>query len=181
MKKFLLVLVAVLLVSTVAYAEYNPLSFKNKEPNGFRCLKWGTELSAIGGMRVIGEEKEKMLKLCIREGDRLRFGSAKLKEILYIFWNDKLWAVYMSTSGYQNAQRLKKAAYKAFGKPYKDPRGERYYWSGKRTGIVLEILSEAADFALFSVAISEQREAFLLSCGGVFRTPVCRRLAKLPP
>lgn len=159
MKKFLLVLVAVLLVSTVAYAEYNPPSFKNKEPNGFRGLKWGTELSAIGGMKVIGEEKEKMLKLCVREGDRLRFGSAKLNEILYIFWNDKLWAVYMTTSGYKNAQRLKKAAYRVFGEPYKEPHGERYYWAGERTEIVLEVLPETAELALFSVAISEQKEA----------------------
>lgn len=112
MKKLFLALVAVLLVSTIAYAEYDPPWFKDKEPDGFRGIKWGTELNAIGGMRVIGEQDGGIIKVCVRDKNRLRFGSAKLNEILYIFWNDKLWAVYMTTSGYKNAQRLKKAAYR---------------------------------------------------------------------
>ncbi len=158
----ILVLALILLIGSVASAEYNPLSFKDKEPNGFRDLEWGTNINSIDGMRVAQEEDGGMSKTCVRDDEKLQIGGAKLESIAYYFWNDKLESVLIIARGYRNCERLKETTFQAFGMPCQLFR-DHYCWRGEKTNITLSFTdSDFGILLLSSIEVNEQRETYEL-------------------
>lgn len=123
--------------------EYKPESGKFKpgsEPDGFRGIKWWTNIKELSGMRYIKSAPiYGIVEGYIRENDELKMGDALLKRILYWFWmGENFYSVEIYTEGYINFDRLKEVVFEKFGEgsqPNKDV--EEYFWSGEITTMCL--------------------------------------------
>jgi len=85
-KKILLVIVLVFLITGMGFASQDEIAFKN-EPDGFRGLKWGdapTE-DMVFSYRVVSEYNIYKGNYYYRKSDKLNIGSAELDSIKYIF------------------------------------------------------------------------------------------------
>lgn len=130
--------------------EYKPGSGKFKpgsEPEGFRGIKWGTDINTLSRMKYsITDPSYGGVQYYIREVDELKIGGATLERIEYGFWRGKFCDVIIYTTGYVNFNNLKQVVFKKFGKGYqkqKDGYIESYYWWGENTLMML-------DYDLFS-------------------------------
>jgi len=152
------------------------------EPDGFRGIKWGTEISTLEDMERVKQDKSSNSDLVwyIREGDALTIGNAKLENIFYFFWMGKFESVWIDFKGDENFETLKKELFKLFGKalgseehakkrhekagiePSKTELGDFYTWWGKNTDVVLSYSKDrhmgTLDFR--STIISEERGAY---------------------
>jgi hypothetical protein len=71
------------------------------------------------------------IKKYIKTNDELKIGPAELKSILYSFWKDKFFGVYINCEGYVNCSNLKEVVFEKFGKGYKSNRFiEEYILAG---------------------------------------------------
>lgn len=110
--------------------------YKN-EPEGFRNIKWETNLSSIQNIKVLkidGEYKE-----CVKTDDILQLKKAKLEKIIYRFFKDQLESVILETKGKENFDYLKEATIENFGPGiYKNE--NEWVWEGKVTTINLRYI-----------------------------------------
>jgi len=115
-----------ILFASFAFAQ----SFKpGSEPNGFRNVKWGTELSTLSGMKYYktstpgwsypGDQWDSMreiyLDIYLKIGDKLRIEGAEVNRIQYGFWKGKFCQVTITTIGFKNWASLQKAILGKFG------------------------------------------------------------------
>lgn len=121
-------------------------SFKEgAEPDGFRGIKWGTDISTIQNMEYV-----KSAEIIFGEGadiykkgdDELAIGDAKIESIEYLFWNKKFFEVRIFVVGYENCEALRYSTFEKFGqvsriKARTELLGDTYQWSGEITGINL--------------------------------------------
>jgi len=128
------------------------------DPDGFRDIKWGTEISALGDMEKVEQDKPSNSDLAwyIRKGDTLPMGKAKLENIFYSFWMGNFESVWIDFKGDENFEALKDELFERFGKARESEEGmekmgkraqrersptERagafYAWWGKNTEIFL--------------------------------------------
>jgi hypothetical protein len=134
MKKVALsiVVLTILLMSRFAFAQ----SFKpGSEPEGFRGVRWGTDISTLSGMEHYrtseiggtlpvdlwdldrGALIEKIdLETYLKTGDELRMGGAELEKIEYGFWRGKFCEVTVTARGPENWVSLREAVFEEFGK-----------------------------------------------------------------
>jgi hypothetical protein len=127
-------------------------------PDGFRNIKWGTEISKLKDMEKVEQDKSsgKDLIWYRRKGDNLAIGGAKLENIFYSFWMGEFESVWIDFEGEENFKALKKELFERFGKAHepgggmekkgKSARGEQspperagtfYTWWGEKTEILL--------------------------------------------
>ena len=83
-------------------------TFRN-EPEGFRGIKWGTDISTLKDMRCTEE------KYYVREGDKLQIGKVKLKKIEYSFQEGRFWKVMIDIERREDYSILLKIFKKRFG------------------------------------------------------------------
>jgi hypothetical protein len=133
------------------------------DPDGFRDIKWGTEISKLEDMEKLQQDKSsgKDLIWYRKKGDTLALGGAKLENIFYSFWMGEFESVWVDFEGEENFKALKKELLGRFGKArepeggmektVKGERGERlpteqspperpgvlYTWWGEKTEILL--------------------------------------------
>lgn len=133
------------------------------DPDGFRDIKWGTEISTLKDMEKVQQDKSssKDLVWYRRKGDTLAIGGAKLENIFYSFWMGEFESVWIDFEGEENFKAIKKELLGRFGKANepersmekkgKSARGERslteespteragafYTWWGEKTEILL--------------------------------------------
>lgn len=135
-----LVLVMVLLSGTVLFSTRpcsQTLNNWRNEPNGFRGIKWGTNISDCKDMLV--EQSYVVDTIYTRQGDKNQIGEAQLKKIEYGFWRGKLLDVTIITEGERNWINLKDACFKKFGEGLRATGNiERYCWFGDTTSMKLE-------------------------------------------
>lgn len=132
-------------------------TFKN-EPDSFRDIKWGTDISSLSGMNYIEDFSTPIegvstpnLKVYTRENDELQIGGAKLEEISYLFYKNKFSMVAITTNGLANFKALKDATFTKFGKGQQptvktEKRTveeiwglvEQWVWFGETTSIALK-------------------------------------------
>ena len=73
-----------------------PGEFKpGSEPDGFRGIKWGADLSKLPEM--IPDAEWDVFKAYIRSGDNLEFGSVELTKIRYVTWQGRFYKVVLKT------------------------------------------------------------------------------------
>jgi hypothetical protein len=110
------------------------------EPEGFRGINWGTDLSMLSDMVPLGSDSSYgEINTYLRNGDELTIGAASLERIEYGFWKDKFRGVKVLTKGYSNWTGLRDVMFEKFGKGYltiKDP--EEYFWPGEKTNMILQ-------------------------------------------
>jgi len=121
-------------------------SFKHgAEPDGFRGIKWGTDISTIKNMEYI-KSKDTLLgeveDIYKQSGDELIIGDAKIESIEYSFWNNKFFEVNIFVIGYENCEALRHSVFEKFGEVSKIKAGTKilsdtYEWAGGITRINL--------------------------------------------
>jgi hypothetical protein len=153
------------------------------DPDGFRGIKWGTEISTLRDMEKAEQDKSSKSDLVwyTRKGDTLAIGQAKLENISYSFWMGKFYSVWIDFAGGENFEVLKKELIERFGKVHeseepvekiqKEARREPpaikrpegfYAWWGRNTEMVLSYSKDRhkGTLTINSTIISEERRAY---------------------
>ncbi len=111
------------------------------EPDGFRGIKWGTDISTLKGMEFIkGNGLEKYYQ---KREDKLTIGASHLSEITYGFRDGKFETVIIHTKGYINYGYLKDDCFEKFGKGWSKEADEKldtqsFAWFGDTTWVKLK-------------------------------------------
>lgn len=118
-------------------AEFRPGS----EPDGFRGIKWGAEISALKDM-VLVLAIDNDVKRYARKTDVLKIGEAKVDYIQYEFWKGKFYLVDMGFQGTDNWNNVRKAVFAMFGKGQSmSEKSETlpvtYRWEGEKTTAIM--------------------------------------------
>ena len=153
------------------------------EPDGFRDIRWGTEISTLGDMEKVEQDKSSNSDLAwyMRKGDTLAIGKAKLEKIFYSFWMGNFESVWIDFKGDENFETLKKELFERFGKalesaelmkkmdreasrePSAIGHGEEFYaWWGKITEMSLSYSRDRHKGTLYmnSKVMREERKAY---------------------
>jgi hypothetical protein len=152
------------------------------EPDGFRDIKWGTEISTLQDMEKVEQDKspDNTLVWYTRKGDTLAIGKANLANIFYSFWMGNFESVWIDFKGDENFETLKKELFEQFGKvleseelmrkmdrragrePSRLNHAEEFYaWWGKKSEMTLSYSRDRHKGTLFidSTLMSEERRA----------------------
>jgi len=142
-------------------ANYKPGS----EPDDFRGIKWGTNISTLSDMECISTDPSYGgSKVYTRKSDVLHLGDAELKGIGYYSWRGKFCAVWVRTEGSTNFSGLREAVFEKFGRGYQDNEYIGFYvWRGDITSMTLGYneVSERGNLFMSSEKISKQQEAYI--------------------
>jgi hypothetical protein len=111
-------------------------AFQN-EPDGFRGIKWGTNVSALSDMRLAEDNGEE--KYYQRMNDKMQIGDTELERIVYGFYKDRFFVVIVTCRHHTNFVRLKETLFQLYGRGYAPtPSVEKYYWMGDNVNVVLD-------------------------------------------
>jgi hypothetical protein len=153
------------------------------DPDGFRGIRWGTEISTLNDMEKAeeGQSSNPDLVWYSRKGDTLGMGQAKLEHIFYSFWMGKFSSVWIDFEGEENLEALRKELFGLFGEALgsegpmeKTKRGTRrepstmkrvegfYTWWGRNTEMLLSYSKDRhkGTLTINSTIISEERRAY---------------------
>jgi len=111
------------------------------EPDGFRGIKWGTEISTLKDM-VFVMAIDKDVKRYERKRDELKMGKAKLDYIQYEFRKGKFYLVEIGFQGIENLNNLKETMFEIYGKGRSmsektERMSESYFWEGEKTDMIM--------------------------------------------
>jgi hypothetical protein len=178
--KILAIIFGIILIGCIASTRP---SKPRPDPEGFRDIKWGTEISTLKDMEEVEQDKSSGRDLVWyrRKGDTLAIGGAKLESIFYSFWMGEFESVWIDFEGEANFQALKKEFFERFGKaresagnmdkaerralrqrsPTERP-GPFYAWFGENTEIWLSYSKDRhkGTFTMNSRKISEERRDY---------------------
>jgi len=141
-------------------AKCSPISFCANEPNGFRGIDWGTDISQLPDFSYLFDEEDGR-KIYHRKGDEMVIGAAKLSSIGYFFWEGKLHSVAVSVSGYNNWVALKDACFAKYGEGIRIT-DDKFMWIGTKSGINLKynVGSEMGYLYMTSIEIDTQKHNY---------------------
>jgi len=113
--KILVILFIIFLLGCFASTRSSKL---RADLDGFRDIKWGTEISALKDMEKVEPDRSSHPDLVwyTRKGDLLAIGRAELRNIFYSFWMGTFEGVWIGFEGDENFERLKKELFERFGK-----------------------------------------------------------------
>ncbi len=132
------------------------------EPDGFRGIKWGTDISTLRGLELV--EDDGLDKFYKNKEDKMTLGASHLSEIIYLFWNGKFASILIQTSGLENYGHLKDACFEKFGKGMRTDADQKldieyYIWEGAITGIDLkyEKVKDVGLLYIFSLEVKQKK------------------------
>jgi len=147
MKKVRYLILLVVLMGAFGFSPPadQPVNFKpGSEPDGFRGIEWGTHISTLSDMVQVWEKGDR--KFYARKGEALEIGGAKLHQIVYVFWQERLMEVRVSILKNYDGSRdelvnfniVKDICFEQFGER-KSPMlaREQYSWAGEKTWVHL--------------------------------------------
>lgn len=137
----LLVLIILFMGLPIAASGGSDAFKPGSEPDGFRGIKWGTDILTLKGMQLI--EDDGLEKYYKKREDNLKMGDSQLSEITYGFRDGKFATVIIRTKGYANYGHLKDACFEKFGKGWRTEADERsdiqsFAWFGDTTWVILK-------------------------------------------
>jgi len=114
-------------------------AFQN-EPDNFRGIKWGTELSQLPEMySCLWRTGYDSVKTCRRKNDHMRIGEANLKSIRYRFYKEKFAAVLIECKESSDFSALKQTLFSVYGEGVQSNQFlELYTWPGNDVRIDLK-------------------------------------------
>ena len=132
------------------------------EPDGFRSIKWGTDISTLKDMALVMtiDNDTKRYK---RKGDALRMGEVKLDYIHYEFWKGIFYLADIGFEGVENWNNLRVRMFATFGKGRSeseegDQLPVRYRWEGEKTTITMIYDSKmGGGLTISSTEITDQK------------------------
>lgn len=107
MKKVSFAVFLLLIFCSVAFAAIKD------SPDGFRGIKWGDPLSALGASTLI--EDAYGLQSYVRHNENLKMGEANLTAVAYCFREKKYLGTVISSKGVENSLALKAALLLRYG------------------------------------------------------------------
>ncbi len=116
------------------------VSFKpGLEPAGFNGVKWETELSILGEMKLYRKEPSHGgIVFYLKTGDAYKLRNGKLVPIYYGFWRSKFYVGVVKTEQVSDWEALKESVFEKYGvgaKPFSNQ--EEYLWIGKDVTMAL--------------------------------------------
>jgi hypothetical protein len=111
------------------------------EPDGFRDIKWGTDLSTFKNMKFSRTDPSYgRIDIYLRLEEDSTIGIMKFKNIEYLFWKGKFSGISIVTEDSIESKSLREAVFAVFGKGSKPHADQEYYvWEGESTLMALEI------------------------------------------
>jgi hypothetical protein len=178
--KILTIVFGIILIG--CFASTRP-SKPRPDPDGFRDIKWGTEISTLKDMEEVEQDKSSGRDLVWyrKKGDTLAIGEAKLENIFYSFWMGAFESVWIDFEGEENFEALKKELFERFGKAREsegsmkkmgkkagregsptERAGAFYTWWGKNTEVWLSYSKDRhkGTLTINSRKISEERRDY---------------------
>ena len=178
--KILTILLPIFLIG--CFASTRP-SKPRSDPDGFRGIKWGTEISTLKDMEKIEQDKSSNPDLIwyTKKGDTLAIGEATLENIFYLFWMGNFASVSIDFKGDENFETLKKDLLEQLGstvrseehtrkrhqrvgtEPSKTGAADSFYaWWGKNTDMLLSYSKDRhmGTLDISSTSITEERRAY---------------------
>ena len=108
------------------------------EPDGFRGIKWGTDISVLSGMRIVIDNGN--IKYYTRDNDEMELSGTQIDAIRYIFYEGKLHEVQFLFHDFLNFNNIRNTCFNLYGRD--GLYGVNYYWFGKTTTISLRYSAE---------------------------------------
>jgi hypothetical protein len=174
MRKAIIFLISLIItiptLSSILFAQFKP----DSEPNGFREIEWGTNISKIKGLEPVGTSSfGGGMKSFKKKDDVMQIGEAKLESIRYDFLIDRFLGVEIRAKGDKNFAALRESCFAKFGPGKATPEQPdefMYSWNGKKTTMKLiynttSLTSsknhpiKVAVFAVFSTEMVEKGRA----------------------
>jgi predicted PilT family ATPase len=143
MKKIelLIIFMGLILIDSFAFSQGLGDFKPGSKPDGFRGIKWRTEISTLKDMVFVMAIDEDV-KRYKRRGDELKIGKAKLDYIQYEFRKGRFYLVEIGFQGVENLKNLKEAMSEIYGKGRSvsektEKLSESYFWKGEKTDIMV--------------------------------------------
>ena len=132
------------------------------EPDGFRGITWGTDISTLKDMTLVMAIDDDV-KRYQRKGDVLKIGEAKLDHIHYEFWKGKFYLVEIEVQGVENWNNLKRTMFARFGKGQNmqgegENRLESYRWEGEKAAIIMMYDSTGGGITISSIEMMDEKQ-----------------------
>ncbi|MGD0077022.1 MAG: hypothetical protein ABSB91_00185 [Sedimentisphaerales bacterium] len=136
--------------------------------DGFRGLKWATNIKDIKDHEAFFINDSNGFEFYGRSNDKLSFGNAKLKAIVYGYYKDRFCGVVITAKGYKNFTALKDAVFAYYGEGKQENKNiKKWLWvsvlgnSNKDIEMSLEY-SESSEETRLTIAynpiVEEQRK-----------------------
>jgi hypothetical protein len=130
------------------------------EPDGFRGIKWGTNIKNLKDMHPTGEQKQGD-RSYRRTGDKMSIGDASIQTITYTFYKDRFFSVFITYEGWTNFDSLKRTLFELYGQPSRPNQFmEEYHWWGAwvSVGFKYSEISKKGHIIYIYKSISAERE-----------------------
>lgn len=139
----------------------NALANYPNEPDGFRGIKWGTDITDVKATMRLHETETGISAELVsyeRVSDTLVIGNAQISSIRYTFWRGKFSHPVIKTTGYTNWLEVKRALESTFGLAKQS--NNYYFWLGDSTSILTQYdkNSNEGRISFFSEKIDNQRK-----------------------
>jgi len=129
----------VIVVFTLAFISVGSpvLAFQN-EPDGFRRIKWGTDIKDLPDMKPEGKLAPGVRNY-LRAGDKMAIGDASVEKITYHFYKGRFCSVSIDYEGWDNFDSLKTTLSELYGQPRRPNQlMEEYNWLGASVSVSIE-------------------------------------------
>lgn len=126
------------------------------EPNGYADINWGKSFWELKDIALFQEGGD--YKYGYRQDEPYRRGLIEIERIVYCFYQDKFFAVYIETKGFGNAELLRRDLIYNCGPWTGSRRKFELYWQGEMTEIAyrLDPVSEVCRVAIMSKEILDR-------------------------
>jgi hypothetical protein len=114
------------------------------DPDNFRGVKWGTEVSSVSGLSQIASDGD--LVFYEKGNDRLQLDEVKLDQVIYGFHKGRFYMgmIYFPAAGFNRVQEIMT---RQFGQPAKpDNTPSKLLWDGSEVSVLLA-LGDSSDVA----------------------------------
>ena len=145
---------------------YNYTFKPGTEPDGFRGLKWGTDIATLDPLHTM--EVIAIVGPFVyykKNKEDLHLVTVKLNDIIYEFWNGKFSGVIIKVKGSGQFQILKDYVFARFGegqrsKILQQMNVQDFYYNGVKTRMYLKYsdLDHAGELCLYSIALLSQQQ-----------------------
>jgi hypothetical protein len=136
-RNFMLIFFVFLSMASFSLSSYSTDVYAmTNEPADFRGLRWTTNIRELSDLQPMAAEGE--MKFFERKNDNLSIGDAKASKIVYGFYKDSLYSVFVYFDGLINFDKLKKIFIQKHGEAYQPNEYlNRYSWNGNTVDILL--------------------------------------------
>ncbi len=129
------------LVTVLVFTLFGCGSQAASEPDNFRGVKWGAEVSSVNGLSQIASEGD--LVFYERGDDNLQLDEIRLDQVIYGFHKGRFYMamVYFPAAGFNRMQELLK---RQLGEPARpDNTPSKLIWDGQNVSVLLSLGGKA--------------------------------------